>query len=136
MEERHAGGRCTPYFLAELRANLQAEDRIKAKVLLSYFPTLAPSLQQRALFELSRHTGDFAVALLGHLLANLAPLGAIAAAVRSVLLAKISAQPAHLLVLLACPDYKDKTIFIELAAELPMAAAVPQLITLLQRETD
>ena len=71
MEERHAGGRCTPYFLAELRANLQAEDRIKARVLLSYFPTLDPSLQQRTLFELSRHTGDFAVALLGHLLANL-----------------------------------------------------------------
>src|SRR5216683_4472073 len=76
-------------------------------VLLSYFPPLDPSLQHRALFELSRHTSDFAVALLGHLLANLAPLGSIAAAVRSVLLEKIIDQPARLLTLLACPDYKD-----------------------------
>jgi len=68
---------------------------------LSYFPSLAPALQHRALFELSRHTSDFAVALLGHVLANLALLGAIAAAVRSVLLEKIIDQPARLLTLLA-----------------------------------
>ncbi len=136
MEERYPGEHCTPYYLEELRANMQAEDRIKALVLLSYFPPLDPSLQHRALFELSRHTSDFAVALLGHLLANLAPLGSIAAAVRSVLLEKIIDQPARLLTLLACPDYKDKTVFIELAAELQMTAAVPQLITMLQRETD
>src|SRR5262249_2106045 len=120
MEERHTSGHCTSYFLAELRANLQAEDRIKALVLLSYFPTLDPALQQRALFELSRHTGDFGVTLLGHLLANLTPLGAITTAVRAELREKISAHSAHLLTLLACPDFKDKTIFIELAAELQM----------------
>jgi len=122
MEEGYLGEHCTPYYLAELRANLQAEDRIKALVLLSYFPSLAPALQHRALFELSRHTSDFAVALLGHLLANLALLGAIAAAVRSVLLEKIIDQPARLLTLLACLDYKDKTAFIELAAELQTTA--------------
>jgi len=136
MEERHTGEHCTPYYLEELCADIQAEDRIKALVLLSYFPALDPSLQHHTLFELSRHTGDFVVAILGHLLANLIPLGSITSAMRSVLLEKIIDQPARLLTLLTGPDYKDKTIFIELAVELQMTAAVPQLIAMLQSETD
>jgi hypothetical protein len=42
MEERSPGEHCTPYYLAEPRANIQAEDHIKTLVLLPYFPTLNP----------------------------------------------------------------------------------------------
>jgi len=136
MEEWHSGGPCTSHYLAELRSNIQARDRIKAAILLSYFPTLDPPLQQRVLFELSRDPGDFVVDILGHLLANVIPIGSIASAVRLVLIEKIIDQPATLLTLLICPEYKDKMVFIELAGELQMEAAVPCLMTMLQHETD
>jgi hypothetical protein len=71
MEERHTAGHCPPYYLEELRTSIQTQDRIKALVLLAYFPTLGVPLQQRVLFDLSRDTSDFVVDLLGHLLANL-----------------------------------------------------------------
>jgi hypothetical protein len=45
-----------------------------------------------------------------------------------VLIEKIIEQPATLLTLLTCPEYKDKMVFIDLTGELPMDAAVPCLM--------
>ncbi|MBW1644755.1 MAG: response regulator [Deltaproteobacteria bacterium] len=121
--------------LEELLFNIKEQDSIKAKLVLEHLADFAPAIQKRMLFELSRSDARFSVPLLAFLLHRHPSLAASYPTVREVLKSRVVDDPDLLLARLRQP-LPEVTVFLELAAELRLAAAVPAISRLLTTTTE
>ena len=115
----------TEDYLNELKHVIAENDIIKATILLNNFDKLNARGQNQFIALLGKSTGEIVISLLGRLLLEEKEVAVPKPVIRNMLLGQVIKTPDKLLALLTSPDIAKKDIFIELAGEIQLEAAVP-----------
>lgn len=119
----------------ELLTNLNAQDRIKARIVLDHFARMDQGTQRRILYELNRRNDALGVSLMAYLLVTDRQTAERYPDIAESILDQVVSAPALLLDLLAAPG-PEQGYFIALAGRLRLPATVPVLIDLLARHSE
>ncbi|MEW5724142.1 MAG: HEAT repeat domain-containing protein [Thermodesulfobacteriota bacterium] len=124
-------------FLAELSANIAANDLIKARLVLSHLGEMEEGTRERALFEILRAADTFSIPLIAELMATQPDLADSHPALKETLYSKVLDHPEVLLDLLRTGKGVWSRVYLaEVAGELRLQEAVPILVGLLTSDTE
>lgn len=121
--------------LREFLFNISQNDRIKAKYILSHIQEIDKKEQHRLLLALSKSEDQFAIPLLGYLLAKHPEIYNNFPTLKETLSAKLLDNQDFFLKLLHTPS-PEQRIYIQLSAELNFKKAIPVLKQILAQQED
>ena len=125
------------HFLEELRFDIREKDMLKAKLVLSKIGVVDASVCKMALFELNRADDTFAIPLIVNLIAEHRELVQSHPQLKEILYAKALYHPEMLLAMLARETKREnRTVLVEVAGEIGLESAAPQLMGILNEDED
>lgn len=125
------------HFIGELRFDIENNDIIKARLVLSHFEEVDPKTRKLALFELSKAPDTFVIPLIVRLLANKPELGECRPSLKEILFSKALDYPDTLnRMLLREVKPSHKIILSEVAGEIRLESATSVLLSILNDDQD
>ena len=124
-------------FLEELRFDIQEQDMIKAKLVLSKIGSVDDSVRKMALFEVNRADDTFAIPLIVNLIADNRELARTYPQIKEILYAKALYHPDLLLSMLTRENKREnRVVLVEVAGEIRLEGAASQLIGILNEDEE
>lgn len=125
------------HFIDELRFDIEADDIIKARLVMAHFDEVPPPVQKMALYELSKANDTFVVPLLVGLLADHPRLGDTHPMIKEILYSKTLHSP-ELLSRLLMREVKPnhRAVLTEIVGEIRLESATIILLGILNEEQD
>ena len=124
-------------FLEELRFDIQEQDMIKAKLVLSKIGVVDDGVRKMALFEINRADDTFAIPLIVNLIADHRELARTYPQIKEILYAKALYHPDLLLSMLTRENKRqNRVVLVEVAGEIRLEGAASQLIGILNQDEE
>jgi len=115
----------------EIRYNITRQDSLKARILLSYLDRISEKDARRILFEMSRADADFRIRALAAVMLHHPDTASAVPAIRETLIAALLDYPEKIATLLEQSAKPERHLYIRLAGEIRVEAAVPALLDIL-----
>jgi len=124
-------------FLDELRFDIEENDRLKAKLVLSKIGVVDSNIQKMALFELNRADDEFVIPLIVDLMAEYPQLSRSYSQFKEILCAKALYHPEMILSMLSQEGQgKKRSVLVEVLGELRLDEAAAKLVEILNEDED
>jgi CheY-like chemotaxis protein len=123
------------HFLEELRFDIETNDKIKARLVLTHLDEVGPTTRRKALLELSRAPVEFAIPVLIALMAGEPQLGEAHPDLKEVLYSRALDSPdvvSRLMIREVKPGHR--MALAELAGEIRLEEATPILLSILNED--